>query len=74
MTPDDEFTARLARVRARFAAALDGKIADSCAALEKISGGGETIEAVITAHRRLHVHTLLRRTPPSGAWRSAESE
>jgi hypothetical protein len=54
VTPDDEFTARLARVRARFATALDGKIADSCAALEKISGGGETIEAVITAHRRLH--------------------
>lgn len=54
MTPDEEFTERLARVRERFAAALDDKIGDSFAALEKISGGGETIDIVIAAHRRLH--------------------
>ncbi len=54
MTPEDEFAERLARVRARFAAALDGKIGDSFAALETMSGGGETIEIVISAHRRLH--------------------
>jgi hypothetical protein len=47
-------TEQLARVRARFAGALDAKIGDSFAALEKISGGGETIEVVIIAHRRLH--------------------
>jgi chemotaxis protein histidine kinase CheA len=41
-------------VRARFAGALDDKIGDSFAALEKRSGGGETIEVVIIAHRRLH--------------------
>jgi HPt (histidine-containing phosphotransfer) domain-containing protein len=54
VTGGDNFTERLARVRARFAAALDGKIGDSFAALEKISGGDETIEIVVTAHRRLH--------------------
>jgi chemotaxis protein histidine kinase CheA len=47
-------TEQLARVRARFAGALDDKIGDSFAALEKISGCGETIEVVIIAHRRLH--------------------
>jgi chemotaxis protein histidine kinase CheA len=50
----DEFAEQLARVRARFAAALDGKIGDSFAALEKISGGSDATEIVITAHRRLH--------------------
>jgi len=54
VTPEDKFAERLARVRARFAAALDGKISDSFAALETMSGGGETIEIVIAAHRRLH--------------------
>lgn len=53
MTLEDEFAERLARVRARFAAALDGKIGDSFAALETIAGC-ETIEIVIAAHRRLH--------------------
>ena len=38
----------------RFAGALDGKIGASFAALEQISGGGETIEIVVTAHRWLH--------------------
>jgi len=47
-------TEQVARVRARFAATLDGKIGDSFAALEKISSGGEMIEVVMTAHRRLH--------------------
>ena len=54
MTLEDEFAERLARVRARFAAALDGKIGDSFAALETMAGGGETIEIVIAVHRRLH--------------------
>ena len=54
MTGMDEFAEQLARVRARFAAALDGKIGDSFAALEKISGGSDATEIVITAHRRLH--------------------
>lgn len=54
MTAVDDLTEQLACVRGRFASALDGKIADSFAALEKLSGGGETIEIVITAHRRLH--------------------
>jgi len=54
VTALDELTQQLARVRARFACALDGKIADSFAALEKISSGGDTAEIVVTAHRRLH--------------------
>jgi hypothetical protein len=55
MTTADDFTEQVARVRARFASALADKIADSFAALEKMSGGGaETVEIVILAHRRLH--------------------
>ncbi len=54
MTAAHDITERLAQVRGRFAAALDGKIADSIAALEQISSGGETIEIAVTAHRRLH--------------------
>lgn len=50
----DVFTEQLAGVRARFASALDGKIADSFAALETISNGGDRIEVVVTTHRRLH--------------------
>jgi hypothetical protein len=54
MTADD-FTEHVARVRARFAAKLDGKIADSFAALEKMSGNGaDAIEAAIVTHRCLH--------------------
>jgi hypothetical protein len=54
MTADD-FTEHVARVRARFASKLNEKIADSFAALEKMSAGDAgTIETVITAHRRLH--------------------
>ncbi len=77
MTAVDDLTERLARVRARFAAALDGKIADSFAALEKISGGGETIEIVVAAHRRLHelcgIAPTLGFTATGKAARSAES-
>ena len=54
MTAEDDLKERLAGVRARFAAALAGKIGDSFAALEKIAGGGGTVEIVIAAHRRLH--------------------
>lgn len=54
MTALDDLTEQLARVRARFAAGLDGKIGDSFAALEKMSAGGDTTEIVVTAHRRLH--------------------
>ena len=77
MTPEDEFAERLARVRARFAAALDGKIGDSFAALETMSGGGETIEIVIAAHRRLHemcgIAATLDFTATGEAAASAES-
>ena len=54
MTPEDELRERLARVRARFAAAFDGKIAESFAALEGMAGAAEAIDIVIVAHRRLH--------------------
>lgn len=55
MTNVDDFAEHLGRVRARFASTLADKIADGFIALEKISGGGgETIEIVVTAHRRLH--------------------
>ena len=55
MMTADVFSEHVARVRERFASRLDDKVADSFAALEKISaGGGETIEIVIVAHRRLH--------------------
>jgi len=51
---ENELKERLARVRARFAAALDGKIADSFTALEQMAGGAATIDIVVVAHRRLH--------------------
>ena len=54
VTATDELSERLAHVRARFASALDGKIADGFAALEQMSGDGETAEIVVAAHRRLH--------------------
>jgi hypothetical protein len=51
----DNFIEKVARVRARFAANLPGKITDSFADFEKLSGGGaDTIESVIVVHRRLH--------------------
>jgi len=54
MTADD-FAERVGRVRERFASTLNDKIADSFAALETMSaGGGDAIETVIVAHRRLH--------------------
>ena len=77
MTAVDNLTEQLARVRARFASALDGKIGESFAALEKMSGGGETIEIVITAHRRLHelcgIAPTLGFTATGKAARSAEN-
>lgn len=54
MIPEAELKKRLARVRARFADALDGKIADNFIALGQMAGGGETIEIVLAVHRRLH--------------------
>jgi hypothetical protein len=54
MTTDD-FLEHVTRVRARFAAALAGKIATSFADLQAIAdGGGDAVELVITVHRRLH--------------------
>lgn len=50
----NEFNERLVRIRERFVSRLDGKIANSVAALEKISGGDETIETVVVVHRSLH--------------------
>ena len=51
----DTFIDHVARVRARFAANLPGKITDSFADLEKLSGGGAgTIESMILVRRRLH--------------------
>ncbi len=50
-----DFDEQIARVRARFAASLPGKIADSFADVDKMSGGGgNPIDAVLVAHRRLH--------------------
>jgi HPt (histidine-containing phosphotransfer) domain-containing protein len=50
-----DFDEQIARVRARFATSLPGKIADSFADLEKMSSGGaETIDTVVVFHRRLH--------------------
>jgi hypothetical protein len=55
MMTSDDFTEHVARVRERFASTLNDKVADSFAALEKMSAGGdETIEIVIVAHRRMH--------------------
>ncbi len=54
MTADD-FAAKVARVRERFASALPGKIADSFAALEKMANGDDNaIETVTTTYRQLH--------------------
>lgn len=54
MTADD-FTVHVARIRERFASTLSGKIAESFAALQKMStGGGDAIETVIVTHRRMH--------------------
>jgi len=77
VTPEDELRERLTHLRARFAAGLDGKIGESFAALEKISGGGEAVEIVIVAHRRLHemcgIAPTLGFAATGKAARSAES-
>jgi hypothetical protein len=55
MITADDFAEHVARVRERFASRLNNKIADSFTALEKmVAGGGDAIETVIVAHRRLH--------------------
>lgn len=55
MKAADEFAEHVARVRERFASKLNDKIADSFAALEKLSAGNsETIELVIATNLRLH--------------------
>jgi hypothetical protein len=55
MITADDFAEHVARVRERFASTLTDKIADSLAALEKMSAGGsETIEIAIAANIRLH--------------------
>jgi hypothetical protein len=78
MTSADEFSRHLARVRDRFAAALDGKIAESFAAIPAIAAGGDDACAiVVTAHRRLHEMCGIAPTlgfPETGkAARAAES-
>ncbi len=50
-----DFNEKVARVRARFATSLPGKIADSFADLKQMSdGSSDSIDTVITAYRRLH--------------------
>lgn len=51
----DVFTERLARIRQRFAATLDGKIDDSFDALPALtSNDAAAIEALMVTHRKLH--------------------
>lgn len=51
----DPFTDRLDRVRLRFAAALAGKIEDTCAALPRLSGAAPAAAiAVAEAYRCVH--------------------
>lgn len=51
----DAFTERLARVRARFVAALDSKIEDTYAAIPALSGGDTAaFTAVEESYRRVH--------------------
>jgi hypothetical protein len=55
MTTADEFAEKVARVRARFAAALNDKIDASFAELEQMTGGNaQAAETVIVTHRRMH--------------------
>jgi uncharacterized protein YbjQ (UPF0145 family) len=55
MMATDDFAEHVARVRARFAAKLNDKIAESFAELDKMSAGNaDSVETVIIAHRRLH--------------------
>jgi hypothetical protein len=51
----DDFVERLAGVRKRFAAKLDGRIADIDSALPELVGAGAGVaKAVSTAHRKVH--------------------
>ena len=72
----DELTERLARIRERFANALNSKVDDSFASLSKFSGA-TGIETIVVTHRRLHEMCGLAPSvgfPETGkAARSAES-
>jgi hypothetical protein len=51
----DPFEERLAKVRDRFMSSLEGKIRDSYAALQNMSGAGAlAVEAVGETYRRVH--------------------
>ena len=51
----DQFSERLAKVRHRFAATLEGKIKDTYVALPHLTGSDATvIDAVGEAYRRIH--------------------
>jgi len=51
----DEFSKRLARIRARFATTLSAKVDDSFACLPKLADEDATaIETIVTVHRKLH--------------------
>jgi chemotaxis protein histidine kinase CheA len=51
----DPFTERLARIRERFIASLDSKIADTYAAIPNLaSNSSETTETVAETYRRVH--------------------
>jgi chemotaxis protein histidine kinase CheA len=51
----DPFTERLARVRNRFAATLEGKIDDACAAISRLAGTEPTAAAVLAeTYRNMH--------------------
>jgi hypothetical protein len=55
MITPDVFAEQITRVRVRFAASLNDKLAESFAALDKLSGSEtDSIETTIVAHRRLH--------------------
>jgi len=51
----DEFEARLAKVRHRFASSLESKITDTAAALPRLAGGAPGAAAILDdAYRRIH--------------------
>jgi hypothetical protein len=53
--PQDLFSERLAAVRNRFALTLEGKIADTVAAVPHLAGDATSaIEAVAESYRRIH--------------------
>jgi chemotaxis protein histidine kinase CheA len=53
--PADHFEERLAKIRERFAASLEGRIADACEALPQLFGQeSAVIEKVAETYRQLH--------------------